>query len=119
MIVCVGEYDTKTQSYYFFCLKPTKYTAVVCMTDSTHKKEKKSFMEKLKGLFKKKPKPKTEVADSTAVSEQEVNPSDSTSTITQPVVQKKKGLLGKKSKTAPPETPKKKADAKKEEDDGF
>jgi len=83
------------------------------------KKEKKSFIEKLKGLFKKKPKAKTEVADSTAVSEQEENPYDSTSTVAKPVVQKKKGLFGKKSKNAPPETPKKKTDAKKEEDDGF
>ncbi len=83
------------------------------------KKEKKSFMEKLKGLFKKKPKPKTEIVDSTAVSEQDVNPSDSSSTAVQPVVQKKKGLFGKKSKTTPTPAPKKKTDAKKEEDDGF
>jgi len=84
------------------------------------KKEKKSFMEKLKGLFKKKPKPKTEVADSSAVNEQDVNPYDSTSTVSPPVVQKKKGkgLFSKKSKAAPPVEPKKN-DVKKEEDDGF
>ena len=79
------------------------------------KKEKRSFLQKLKDLFKKKPKP--EAADSTAVSEQEANPLDSTSTTPPPVVKKKKGLFGKKSKAAPPAP--KKADAKKEEDDGF
>ena len=86
------------------------------------KKEKKSFLEKLKGIFKKKPKPQTEVTDTTAVSDQEVNSPDSTSrsTATQPVVQKKKGLFGKKSKSNTPAAPKKKPDAKKkEEDDGF
>jgi len=86
------------------------------------KKEKKSFLEKLKGIFKKKPKAQTEVADTTAVSDQEVNSPDSTSrpTATQPVVQKKKGFLGKKSKSTAPAAPKKKPDAKKkEEDDGF
>lgn len=84
------------------------------------KAAKVGFFAKLKGLFKKKPKPKTAVTDSTAVIEQEINSSDSTTTTTpQPVVKKKKGLFGKKSKTAPPVTPKKKADAKKEENDGF
>jgi len=84
------------------------------------KAAKQGLFAKLKGLFKKKPKQKPAVADSTAVSAQEINPSDSTSTTTvQPVVKKKKGLFGKKPKTAPPVTPKKKTDAKKEENDGF
>lgn len=84
------------------------------------KKVKQSFFAKLKGIFKKKPKPKITVADSTAVSEQAVSPSDTTATPTpQPVVKKKKGLFGKKPKAAPAQTPKKKTDAKKEENDGF
>jgi hypothetical protein len=83
------------------------------------KKEKKSFIEKLKGLFKKKPKAKADVNDTTTMVGQEATLPDSTSTGNQPVVKKKKGLFGKKSKSAPTTAPKKKADAKKEEDDGF
>ncbi len=85
------------------------------------KKEKKGFFESLKSIFKKKPKQKTQVADTTSTSDQQVNPSDSSSTATKPAVQKKKGLFGKKSKpAAPPVGPKKKPDGKKkEEDDGF
>ena len=107
-------------------------------TESGGKKEKKSFLQKLKDLFKKKPKPELEAVDSTTVSEQdlsdrEFNSLDSVSapppkpipTKPQPVVKKKKGLFGKKQKAAsvaPKKkeevAPKKKEDAKKE-DDGF
>jgi hypothetical protein len=84
------------------------------------KTEKLGFFAKLKGIFKKKPKLKTVVPDSTAVGDQEISPSDSSATTTpQPTVKKKKGLFGKKPKAAPPVAPKKKADAKKEENDGF
>ncbi len=82
---------------------------------SSVKKVKQSFFQKLKGIFKKKPKVKND-SDSTSVVTQEVNPSDSTATA-QPVAKKKKGLFGKKSKA--PVAPKKKSDGKKEEDDGF
>jgi hypothetical protein len=85
------------------------------------KKVKQGFFAKLKGIFTKKPKTKTSVADSTVVSEQGINPSDSTATTTpQPVVKKKKGLFGKKSKSKMPVAPKKNPEAKKkEENDGF
>jgi len=102
-------------------------------SESGGKKEKRSLLQKLKDLFKKKPKPEPEVVDSTAVSrDPDMDLPDSTSistprpAITKPVeVKKKKGLFGKKSKTAtvaPKKkeevVPKKKDDAKKE-DDGF
>jgi hypothetical protein len=89
------------------------------------KKEKKSFFQRLKDIFKKKPKPEPEAVDSTAVPrDEDMDLPDSTSistpkaTTPKPVVQKKTGLFGKKAKPAPP-APKKKEDAKKEEDDGF
>ena len=95
------------------------------------KKEKKSFFQKLKDIFKKKPKPEPEVVDSTAVTrDPDMDLPDSTSistpkpvtTIKPVVVKKKKGLFGKKPK-GEPVAPKKKDDAKKEdakkEDDGF
>jgi hypothetical protein len=82
------------------------------------KKVKQSLFQKLKGIFRKKPKTKR---DSTALVNQEINPSDSTSaSANQPAVKKKKGLGGlfKKKAKAPP-APAKKPDGKKEEDDGF
>ena len=84
--------------------------------ESGGKKEKQSFLQMLKNIFKKKPKAKN---DSTAVAATEdVNPSDSTATTApQPIVKKKKGLFGKKAK--PPVAPAKKPEGKKEEDDGF
>ncbi len=87
-------------------------------TASAGKKAKQSFFQKLKNIFKKKPKAKS---DSTSLAPQVANPSDSTSAQSaQPVVKKKKGLLGlfnKKSKA--PASPEKKPEGKKEEDDGF
>lgn len=81
-------------------------------------KTKQGFFQKLKGIFKKKPKAKS---DSTEVVKEEINPSDSTSTQNKPAVTKKKkglgGIFGKKSKA--PAAPPKKTEAKKEEDDGF
>ncbi|MBS1508957.1 MAG: hypothetical protein JSS79_20130 [Bacteroidetes bacterium] len=81
-------------------------------------KTKQGFFQKLKGIFKKKPKAKS---DSTQVVQEEVNPTDSTSTEKKPDVPKKKkglgGLFGKKSKA--PATAPKKPEGKKEEDDGF
>jgi hypothetical protein len=81
-------------------------------------KSKQGFFQKLKGLFKKKPKAKS---DSTEVVQEEINPSDSTaSQNAKPGVKKKKGLgglFGKKSKA--PATAPKKPEGKKEEDDGF
>lgn len=87
--------------------------------ESGGKKVKQSFFQKLKGIFKKKPKAKSEAIDSTAVVGQEINPLDSTVTATPPIVKKKKSLIGKKSKSNPPVVPKKKQEGKKEEDDGF
>lgn len=84
----------------------------------TTAKTKQGFFQKLKGLFKKKPKAKN---DSTEVVKEEINPTDSTSTPSKPAVAKKKkgfgGIFGKKSKA--PVTAPKKPEGKKEEDDGF
>jgi hypothetical protein len=103
--------------------------------ESGDKKEKRSFLQKLKDIFKKKPKPEPETVDSTAVTrDPDMDLPDSTSTsisnpttTPKPVVKKKKGLFGKKSKAEPvtpkkkedTKDPKKEKDAKKEEDDGF
>jgi len=81
------------------------------------KKAKQGFFQKLKGIFKKKPKTKAK-NDSTAVTPQEVNPSDSLAA-TQPVLKKKKGFGLFKKKSKAPATPQKKVEGKKEEDDGF
>lgn len=101
-------------------------------------KAKQGFFAKLKGIFKKKPKPKKEETPAPPVNQEEDfdKPYDSTAVHepaqanVQAAPAKKKGfsLFKKKqksaaaTKTAPPATPKKeqpKKDAKKEEDDGF
>ncbi len=80
-------------------------------------KAKGNIFQKLFGIFKKKPKVKS---DSSTVARQEVSPTDSTTTSnSQPQVKKKKGIGGlfkKKAKVNPP--PIKKTEGKKE-DDGF
>ena len=105
--------------------------------ESGEKKEKRSLLQKIKDLFKKKPKTEPEVVDSTAVNrDPDMDLPDSTSTyapkpataksVVKPAEKKKKGLFGKKSKaaTVAPKkkeeeiAPKKKDEAKKE-DDGF
>ncbi len=86
---------------------------------TANKKTKQGFFQKIKGLFKKKPKTKI---DSTKVVTEEINTSDSTAAQIkpQPLTKKKKGLGGLlKKKPKAPVKPVKKIEGKKEEDDGF
>jgi hypothetical protein len=104
------------------------------------KKGKKSFLQRIKDLFKKKPKSEQEAVDSTTVKRNpdDLDLPDSASNystpkpVVKPAEKKKKGLFGKKSKAVAPKkkedaAPKKKDEAKKEkkenakkeEDEGF
>jgi hypothetical protein len=76
-------------------------------------KTKGKFFQKLM-FWKKKP-----VTDSLAIDQQQVTPTDSTGAAIPPAEPKKKGLFGKKKAAKTPVDPKKKEDAKKDENDGF
>jgi hypothetical protein len=79
-------------------------------------KKKKGFFASLKGLFKKKPKEKSNEQQLLNDSTQVNSGVQDSSSVVQP---KKKGLLGLFKKKSKPVVVPKKVDGKKEEDDGF